>query len=91
MSEKKSNCCDTDNSDCNTVETNCCETSQNPINSSNKKKIGIGVLLIAITFAVISAFSTDQSSEKSSCSSSETSCSTPCDTGDKEVSCCSKK
>jgi len=90
MNEKKSNCCDPDNSGCDTKESNCCGTSLNSLNSSVKKKIGLGVLLIAITFAMISAFRTNQSTEKSSCNTN-TSCSTTCEKGSQEVSCCSKK
>ena len=89
MSNKNLNCCNIDNSDCNTQETNCCTAEKKT--SSNKKKLGLAILLTAITFAVIFAFNSGQSTEKSSCSSEETGCSTSCDTAGEEVSCCSKK
>jgi len=89
MSNQKSNCCDTENSDCNTQETNCCSTEKTSI-SSIKKKVGLGILLLAITFAVISAFSPDNSTESPSCGSEE-SCETSCETSSEKTSCCSKK
>ena len=88
MNTKNSNCCDTDNSECNTQETNCC-TTEKKSTSSNKKKAGLGILLLAITFAVVSAFTTGNSDKKASCDTG-TSCETSCETGTKTESCCSK-
>jgi hypothetical protein len=89
MSKENLDCCNTENSDCNTNETNCCSTEKTSI-SSNKKKVGLGILLLAITIAVVSTFSPDNSTESPSCGSEE-SCETTCETGSDETSCCSKK
>jgi hypothetical protein len=88
MNTENSNCCDTDNSDCNTQETNCCTTEKKT--SSNKKKAGLGILLLAITFALVSAFTAGDSKEKASCSTGEASCEASCKTVSTEISCCSK-
>lgn len=88
MNDKKLNCCGTDNSECNTQEANCCTTEKKSI--GNKKKAGLGILLIALIFAVASAFTTDDPNEKANCSTAETSCETSCDTESEESNCCSK-
>lgn len=88
MIDEKTNCCNTDNSDCSTQEVNCCSIEKKP--SNNKKKIGLGVLGLAIVFALVSAFTTGNPSEKSNCGPGETSCDTSCETVSTEGSCCSK-
>ena len=89
MKNEKVNCCDTDNSNCNTQETNCCSTEQKST-GSNKKKVGLGVLLIAIIFAGASAFTMDSSTEKANCAAEKEGCETSCEVGSEETSCCSK-
>jgi len=89
MSKENLSCCNADNSDCNTQKTNCCSTEQKPF--GRKKIVGLGILLIAITFAIVSAFTTSNTDEKASCGTGETSCETSCETGSTETSCCSKK
>lgn len=92
MNNENSNCCDTDNSGCDTKESDCCSTDANSTNSNTKKKVGLTVLLIAVVFAVLSAFNTGNSSEVSSCSPGQESCATSCETGgDTKTSCCSIK
>lgn len=89
MSEKKSNCCATETSNCNTQETSCCSTEKKSI-TGTKKKIGLGILLLALIFALVSAFSKDSSSKIENCSTNETGCATSCETVDLESNCCSE-
>lgn len=91
MDNENSNCCDTDNSGCDTKESDCCSTDVSSSNSNTKKKVGLTVLLIAVVFAVLSAFNTGNSSESPSCSSGQESCATSCETGEEKTSCCSIK
>ena len=90
MNNEKTNCCDTNNSDCNTQDTNCCSPEKVSV-SSIKKKAGLAVLLLAITFAIISAFSSSNATNKTNCSTGEKNCETSCETGSAGSSCCSKK
>ena len=92
MKDKKSSCCSIENSDCNSSSTDCCTTGEIPKNSNIKKKLGLGILLIAILFAITSAFNSNNLDHNTSCNASQGSCTSSCaKTSNGGQSCCTKK
>ncbi len=81
MDTKNSTCCDTQSE-------GCCTTEKKKNKKGFKKKIGFGILMLALVFAMVSATnassgkvkSTSCNSEKMSCSSTQSSCGTTCGT-----------
>ena len=81
MDTKNSACCDTQSEDC-------CTTGKKKNKRGFKKKIGLGILMLAFVFAMVSATnassdkvkSTSCNSEETSCSSTQSGCGTSCGT-----------